>query len=306
MPLEWCEDSFSKFTCREVTISMQVAKFAAAEALCHRQGGHMAGPLDEKANSQVHAALKNWQWAQGNTWIGVSRNKGAGDETTDRHPNTWRINKNGGLSTSIEYQNWAGGQPDGNFDGRHTDEKCVEMWTTSKWNDADCNDEKNYACEVEVPPTDTSFPCSLDSSLQCQYRLKLVKENAQQARASCEQQRTSLGSAITLAEPKTEVQVQILAKLLRIRECPTCPVAHDSIWLGLEGQTRGKGHFQWTGTGEALDEEVARWASGQPTLFGKGDVWGEDGMCVEMWGDGTWNDRDCNAKKVFACEQPVG
>ena len=35
-------------------------------------------------------------------------------------------------------------------------ENCVEMWTSGEWNDAPCNEEKHYACQVPGDAVDAS------------------------------------------------------------------------------------------------------------------------------------------------------
>ena len=42
------------------------------------------------------------------------------------------------------YTNWGPGQPD-NYDGI---EHCLMYWTDSKWNDASCNNQFLYICEI--------------------------------------------------------------------------------------------------------------------------------------------------------------
>lgn len=292
-PKPWCDTELSAQPCREMTVSMQAAPFEDAETLCKAQGAHLAAPRDAVQNQRLLDAATLWQWSNGNIWIGVS----ARDKAND-----WRLDERG-ANEPMQFSNWADGQPDG-MNG----DACVEMWTQGLWNDAPCDGQaQNYACEVEVPPADTLFACSLDQRKRCRYVLHEEQKGARQARAACEALRPTHGRAVTLAEPRTAAQVQILAKLLRRRATPTAAVAHDSVWIALEDASAPAhlGTFKWVGSGEPLGSGVAPWAHGQPTLFGPGGPWGEDGECVEMWGDGTWNDRDCDAEKVYACEQPA-
>ena len=267
-------------TCRDVTISMQKASFAEAEALCARQGGKLAAPRDAMQNMHIESALQNWHWADNNAWLGVSAQKGAG----------WRLDERG-LDEPMAFSHWANNQPD------NDDEKCVEMWKNGQgeWNDDHCDQAKNYACEVVVPSPDMPFTCSVDGAKQCRYELHTQKANAHQAFQTCK------SGGATLAEPRTTAQLQVLSKMLREHKCANCEVAHDSMWVAVEDKQH-KGVFKYMGTGEALDKSFVPWASGQPTLMS--EPW-EDGYCVEMWGDGTWNDRDCNVDKAFACEVPA-
>ncbi len=54
--------------------------------------------------------------------------------------------------------------------------------------------------------------------------------------------------------------------------------------------------FKWD-SGALLTADEARWAATEPN--------GNPGDCVEMWEDGTWNDRACDIGKVLACERPL-
>ena len=90
-----------------------------------------------------------------------------------------------------------------------------------------------------------------------------------------------------LAQPRTKEEILVLTAALR-------QSGHDSMWINLHTDATGK--WKWSGSGEPLTAEQSRWAPGQPD---------GDGECVEMWPDGSWNDRDCTVAKVFACETAV-
>ena len=94
-----------------------------------------------------------------------------------------------------------------------------------------------------------------------------------------------------VAEPKTAEQLQYLARALR-------DSGDDSMWVGVTpDNTDG---WQWQSNGVALTRQTGAWAPGQPD---------NDGQCVEMWSDATWNDRACSGdfytNKVCPCEVPV-
>ena len=101
-----------------------------------------------------------------------------------------------------------------------------------------------------------------------------------------------MGGGAQLAEPRTALQTQFLAHELRA-------AGAESLWIGLrkEGDGTTAANFRWAGSGEPLRPAEARWSATEPN--------GEAGDCVEMWEDGTWNDRACDIGKVLACEVPV-
>ena len=78
----------------------------------------------------------------------------------------------------------------------------------------------------------------------------------------------------------------------------------ESLWIGLRRLSSGEGlvgtasnsNFRWE-SGATLSSDEARWAATEPN--------GAKGDCVEMWEDGTWNDRACDIGKVLACERVV-
>ena len=92
-------------------------------------------------------------------------------------------------------------------------------------------------------------------------------------------------------------QVQYLASHLRAHGA-------ESLWIGLRRLSSGEGlvgtasnsNFRWE-SGATLSSDEARWAATEPN--------GAKGDCVEMWEDGTWNDRACDIGKVLACELVV-
>lgn len=203
------------------------------------------------------------------------------------------------------YTKWAPGQPDGG-----TRENCVEMWTTSEWNDAPCFDSKAFACIVANMPQRVGFGFPCTSGLvsqatlhggvaphQCTFRVfgaDGVRPSAHKHEfASCTQFCEALDGGGRVAEPRTAPQRQFLGRILR-------ESGDDSMWVGLETMMgRADANWRWR-SAEALTADTSSWAHGQPD---------NDGLCVEMWGDTTWNDRGCGgdlyANKVCPCEVPM-
>jgi hypothetical protein len=64
-----------------------------------------------------------------------------------------------------------------------------------------------------------------------------------------------------------------------------------NFWIGLS-DLEVEGDFRWV-TGAPLD--YTNWASGEPNNW-----WGED--CVEVRGNGQWNDENCGRSRPFVCE----
>lgn len=284
----------------DVYVSMLRAPFLDARNICEREGGVLAAPQSTESNNKLSAELRNHIDHADRMWIGIT------DTQEEGH---WARREHKGDSVSLSYVNWAPGQPDGQ--GR---EDCVEMWTTGQWNDAPCGDAKVYACEVPQPPIDGyTFECSPGIKKQlegapggapsrCEFRILGAdghrpsndKREFGRCRELCEAQ-DSVGR---LAEPRTAEQRQYLARHIRHS-------GDDSMWVGLtpvrpDGRLPGSDGWRWLADVVELPGTEAGWAHGQPD---------NDGLCAEMWGDATWNDRPCEgdpfAFKVCPCEVPV-
>ena len=280
---------------------MLAAPFGKARDMCELQGGMLAVPLNAEANSALLTRLG--ASTHDRMWIGVSDAEREGEwawrhRLVTREVTHWE-------SVALEFFNWAGGQPDG---GRN--EACVEMWSNGLWNDAPCGDVKAFACEVPQPPrAGFTFPCSDriaaemgwssgDATPLCEFSLfgtdgrrpSPEKHDFAACRHVCEVD----NAPGMMAEPTSRQQQQYLARALR-------ESGDDSMWVGLTptGGNAGPTAWQWLSNDEALTHATSSWAHGQPD---------NDGQCVEMWGDATWNDRACEgdfySNKVCACEVP--
>ena len=281
-----------------VYVSMLPAPYGAAHDLCERQGGMLAVPRNAAANAAMVTKLGASNHHR--MWIGAADATHEGQwETRQRIVTLEFVHFE---SVPLEYTNWAGGQPDG---GRN--ENCVEMWTNGEWNDAPCADSKAFVCEVPQPPRDGfTFPCSDLVTAQlgqtghhrprCEFKvlgLDGQRPSAQKHdKPSCQQLCQTDYAPGILAEPRTPAQLQYLAHRLRAS-------GDDSMWVGVSASTGSTG-FTWDSTTDTVMRTAGSWAHGQPD---------NDGECVEMWGDATWNDRGCRgdpySNKVCACEVPV-
>ena len=265
---------------------MLQATFSDAKDMCTKTGGRLASITTAAENTQLKDAMFANDNQHATVWIGASDHAESG---------IWRwVDKGAGEQELLSegYTRWAPGQPDGSGLNEH----CVEMWSSGEWNDADCTTAKGWACKVVVPSLENEFTCSLagtDASsapvdTMCKYALLPATHNAvlrtmPVAKDLCNLQHP--GSQ--LAQPRSKEEIRMLAASLR-------QTGHDSMWIGLHKDAGGQ--WKWSSTGQALSAEQSRWAPGQPD---------GDGACVEMWPDGTWNDRDCLVSKVFACEKSV-
>lgn len=263
----------------DIAVSMLKApSFSQAQQQCSMVGGHLATIVDDAQNEQLSAAL-NAQNQHDDVWIGL---------TDSAQEGVWQwVDSAAGEPSVLEdgaYSHWAFGQPD-NWMGL---EHCVDVWRDGGWNDADCNTPKGFACKVRVPPQDMTFPCSpnlrLDASSTCRMSALPTKTSSMHSVAISQEVCTQQLSHSQLAEPRTTEQILLLTGALRESQ-------HDSMWVNLKRGDDGK--FKWAASGDPLTPAQSRWATGQPD---------GDGDCVEMWPDGTWNDRDCTVAKVFACE----
>jgi len=182
-----------------------------------------------------------------------------------------------------------------------------------------------------VPPPGFTFPCSagvverLGRPATCRYQISQLgaKHKAEITWRVAEERCRDMelfGAGARLAEPRTPDQVQFLASILphphphpipnpnpnQVQYLASVLRAHgaESLWIGLRRVssshslmgTDSNSNFKWE-SGAALSSDEARWAATEPN--------GVAGDCVEMWEDGTWNDRACDIGKVLACERVV-
>jgi len=267
----------------------------AASKLCAKQGGRLATVVDGVQNDAMLEIMLKYKrdratigarLIEGNwTWSSAGEDGGVGEVAgkVTAKPGAWK------------YENWASGQPD----APKTD-ACAEMWTTGEWNDVPCTQgPRAYFCEVWVPPGDFTFPCSssgvdrsdvFGESLMCRYDVTSLSDEGKRgihwwvARDRCK----AMGHGAHLAEPRSTEQSQFLASILRKHGA-------ESLWIGLRKQGDG---FVWDSDGSELEEKDSHWAATEPQYI--------EGSCVEMWEDGTWNDRSCDIGKVVACEVVAG
>jgi cysteine-rich repeat protein len=146
------------------------------------------------------------------------------------------------------------------------EEDCVEAG--SVWNDLGCAQERPALCQQDgwsIRPTDGHA-----------YLLFTQSLSWSEADAACRARGAHL---VTLADGAERVLVRSM----------TGGGAH---WIGLTDRDV-EGSFRWV-TGEPTD--ALAWASGEPNSAGDED-------CVESLPDSTWNDRSCDERAPFVCEQ---
>mmetsp|Transcript_31478 Transcript_31478/g.76548 ORF Transcript_31478/g.76548 Transcript_31478/m.76548 type:complete len:327 (-) Transcript_31478:270-1250(-) len=286
----WCQDGEKPEPCvgcpkerssagvkLELTIPPYVGAHSVKEAeeMCKRHGGRLAAGDTAANNREVLGVLLKYK----RLWATIAARRSGSGWNWQGHDAAW------------SYTNWAAGQPDNEH------EECVEMWTTGQWNDIPCygQDLKPYICQVPVPTDDYTFPCSpglakkLGHSATCRYLLSAFSPSEKAsihwgvARDQCK----AYGPLAQLAEPRTAEQVQFLASAIR-------KTSSESLWIGLTKKSNG---YFWDSDGSKLKADESFWAVTEPN--------GQPGDCVEMWEDGTWNDRPCDIGKVLSCEQPL-
>jgi len=277
----------------ELTVPPYVGADNAAHAarLCVQQGGSLASIQGAAQNQLALATMLRYKRDRA-TFGAMEAVQCTGGPCKDN----WAWDD----GAAWYYTNWAAGMPDGR--GR---EQCSEMWKTGEWNDVPCDQgPRAYICQVPVPPPGFTFACSagvvarLGRSATCRYHVSSLgprhkaEVTWQVAEARCRDIK-QFGHGAQLAEPRTADQVQFLASALRMHGA-------ESLWIGLRrvGSSSGSSNsnFQWE-SGATLAGDEARWAATEPN--------GASGDCVEMWEDGTWNDRACDIGKQLACERVV-
>ena len=267
-----------------VYVSILPAPFAEARAICERQLGTLMVPRSDDANAALVAQLATS--TNDRMWLGTS------DAAIE---GSWERREAGSMDgVPLSYTNWAPGQPDGG-----AGENCAEMWSNGQWNDMPCSDSKTFACEVPQPPAEGfEFACNSNpAATRCVLRLfgaDGVRPSEHKSDfAACRQQCEGLAGRV--AEPRTAEQLQYLARALRRS-------GDDSMWIGVRPihPYRLADGWKWLSNDVRVTADRGSWAHGQPD---------NDGQCVELWGDATWNDRGCSgdfwSNKVCPCELPA-
>lgn len=238
-----------------------------AQHSCNLQGGTLATAFSEEENLAILKAMtEGLHQKPGGAYIGL------GDMG---HWNSYLWNEN----QPMTYSNWAPNQPD--HGGGPNGEGCVEMWDNGQWNDLMCTAQIPFVCEVPTPPDQLLLKCSpalqdATGERKCHYEASW--EFAHYPKPVGTQPEDEAACAAVggiLAQPRSAAHNQWMASRLRMS-------THDSLWIGIKQKDFDSIQYN-------------AWSQGNPD---------HDGSCIEVWWDGAWNDRDCQAAKAFVCEVP--
>ncbi|XP_023264465.1 macrophage mannose receptor 1-like [Seriola lalandi dorsalis] len=248
------------------------ATWDTAQTACSQQGGNLAS-IDMSYDQAFVAGVV--LQGKADAWIGLKRKDDGSYMWTDGWP--------------IFFTQWGPGEP-----SNIKDEGCVSMHASrvfhGTWNDTKCDQAKPYICKIsseKPPPTPAPgdgkcLPFWVPYGRYCYYVY-----NEQQgfswpdSRHYCQSIRAELVSIHSRAE------VEFIRNLNYTKR--------HNVWIGL---TRDR-NFGWGWT-DRTSLGFLNWAPGEPnSAFHPGDVAEEN--CVEMYGDGRWNDNNCLQKRGFAC-----
>jgi hypothetical protein len=139
----------------QIVLSETAHSFLESQQLCESSapGAYLAVPTSAYSNfkhSQLLQKKTQEDSKYGSVWLGVGDYEKEG---------VWRTTR----GDYAIYAHWGMGQPDGGtptVNGTRkvvaAAENCVEMWMSGEWNDAPCNEEKHYACQVPGDAMDAS------------------------------------------------------------------------------------------------------------------------------------------------------
>ncbi|XP_072021061.1 macrophage mannose receptor 1-like [Amphiura filiformis] len=243
-------------------------------------GGILAVIHSQRTQSELTALMRS---ATSDVWIGLSD---LGAESKFHWVD----------GTTMDYTNWAWGQPDGNIllpDGSKSD--CAKMINeldeSGKWNDVACDTYNTYLCQTMpnpslpiIPPDNTacaSLPGYTEYFGDC-YKVGPNKVSWSAAKSVCEGEGTVLA---TISDGFQEAFVQTMVFKNN----------GDPLYIGLlNDQATGK--FTWL---DGWPVWYTNWGDGEPSL-GSGEA------CVIITADGIWDNVGCNGLYNPICKQNNG
>ncbi|XP_072302250.1 layilin [Eucyclogobius newberryi] len=146
--------------------------FVEAELACRRDGGQLLSVESEAEQRIIEQLISELRPTDGDFWIGLRRQHGDGDSSTDCSPQYYWLD--GSKST---YRNWHWDEPSCGY------EVCVVMYHQPsappglgglymfQWNDDNCETKNNFICKyisdqpVDVPPSPNSTQSDIVASV---------------------------------------------------------------------------------------------------------------------------------------------
>jgi len=253
---------------------------------CVNDGGTKAGYLvridDHDENTAVTTLLQSLTSGDRRAFIG-------GSDANDENAGFKWAN-----GDSVEYTNWAPGQPD-NY---HENEDCIHIgWNSPEmWNDVPCAGYSDHVVvEYDCIPAgyNSEFPMmkavrsmQLDGHVYAVYNQQLTFQEAQTFASS---QTNSCGEPAYLVEIGYGAENSAVGGLVH-----ALPGGDHRAFLGGSDKDT-EGVFQWL---SGADLTYSNWAEGEPNDWGSG----EDCIHIGYKGYDKWNDNNCEAAAYVVLE----
>ncbi|XP_038077198.1 lymphocyte antigen 75-like [Patiria miniata] len=239
---------------------------------CRTMGADLMSIHDMNENDYIVSIMQQ-KGLTGQVWSGMSDTAVfLTFEWSDRSP--------------VTFTHWEVNEPN-NYEGKNED--CVEVYTSGRWNDQDCEDRNHYICkQMKQNLGPTQFPITPSGcdagwvafEASC-YKIEGTPEVSwDQAKSDCE----SMGAHLIVVNERFEQS--FMSSQLGLQN-------GQMFWIGMsEGDTRGS--YQWT---NGAPITYTHWDRGQPD--------DSRGSCVAVTSGsaaGLWNVDGCNAGFSYICE----
>mmetsp|Transcript_17018 Transcript_17018/g.28428 ORF Transcript_17018/g.28428 Transcript_17018/m.28428 type:complete len:306 (+) Transcript_17018:28-945(+) len=133
----------SPFYYHGIVVTHTPLPWVEAQVACEQQGGTLAKIDTRERSMDLHALLTT------DTWIGANDREVEGEWRWNDGSILGRIS--GGTAHWNGYANWDTNEPNNDYHYQHFQD-CVEVRTTGKWDDNDCNATLPFACQVNNLP----------------------------------------------------------------------------------------------------------------------------------------------------------
>ncbi|XP_076824515.1 macrophage mannose receptor 1-like [Clavelina lepadiformis] len=279
-----CYKAFTKIYRRERKT------WSAAREHCRSLGGpgnpgkaDLISVHDESQLSMIKTTVLPY-WVPGPVWLGLS------DRNSE---DVWQWSD----GSPVDYVAWKDGEPN-NGAGN---ENCVDYNTRTKtWNDANCNQLKNWMCQInpgEIPTDNTNVttpapnpgPTCNDTDWKyfngsCYYFSARTRKSYYAARDYCQSKGGDLTSIRDVDEQNfIHLSIQVLSM--------------SEWWIGMDMNNK-EDEFRWL---DGTPVGYHFWNINEPNFVNKQE------SCVNMYMDqGTWNDQNCGKVISFICKKPNG
>ncbi|KAL3837091.1 hypothetical protein ACJMK2_022473 [Sinanodonta woodiana] len=234
--------------------------------MCRTDGGNLVIIESSEEQQFIAGLMQKRIFTAVGLWIGSNK----------VHPEEDRRWING---EKFSYANWAKGEP--NFPPAK--ENCLEIFTSTKWNDNVCTYHKGYICEKTLNmSSNESEQCIIYQTTGHCYDIVDKKTTWDQAFNICRQD----GGMLVIIESSEEQQF-IEVQMQRIH------FTVDGLWMGSNSLHPEK-QRAWINGNRFM---YANWAEGEPN----NEPLIEN--CAEInTSDSSWNDCDCTYRRGYICE----